>query len=173
MSQADVRAFDLVEAPGIAPRSVRHPRSLHRSSRLAWGLMIAAFGIVAIGRAAGIADAAAISTFTIVATSIAIEALPFVMLGAFVSGFIEVYVSDETFLRVARRPVALQLPAAALGGVALPVCECGSVPIALRLIARGMHPSAGLAFMLAAPVVNPVVLLSTLVAYQGRDVMTP
>ena len=51
--------------------------------------------------------------------------------------------------------------------MAMPVCECGSVPVARRLIVRGVHPAAGIAFMLAAPVINPIVLLSTAVAYSG------
>jgi uncharacterized protein len=51
----------------------------------------------------------------------------------------------------------------------MPVCECGSVPVARRLIVRGVHPAAGVAFMLAAPVINPVVLFSTWVAYHGRN----
>ncbi len=41
------------------------------------------------------------------------------------------------------------------------------MPVARRLIARGVHPAAGIAFMLAAPIVNPVVLASTWVAYNG------
>jgi uncharacterized membrane protein YraQ (UPF0718 family) len=41
------------------------------------------------------------------------------------------------------------------------------VPVARRLIARGIHPAAGIAFMLAAPVVNPVVLGATWIAYGG------
>jgi uncharacterized membrane protein YraQ (UPF0718 family) len=47
----------------------------------------------------------------------------------------------------------------------MPVCECGSVPVARRLMLRGVHPSAGIAFMLAAPILNPIVLASTWVAY--------
>jgi uncharacterized protein len=62
------------------------------------------------------------------------------------------------------------LPAAAFGGFAFPVCECGSVPVARRLIAKGVHPAAGLAFMLASPILNPIVLASTWVAYSGRGV---
>jgi uncharacterized protein len=62
----------------------------------------------------------------------------------------------------------VQVPCAALGGLAFPVCECGSVPVARRLILRGVHPAAGIAFMLASPVINPVVLASTWVAYSGR-----
>ncbi|HEY1356978.1 MAG TPA: permease, partial [Thermoleophilaceae bacterium] len=48
------------------------------------------------------------------------------------------------------------------------VCECGSVPVARRLLLRGLDPAAGVAFMLAAPILNPIVLASTWVAYQGH-----
>lgn len=126
--------------------------------------------LVLFGRLAGASDVAAVETFVLILTSIVVEALPFVLLGAAVSAAIEVFVRDSTFERLARLPVPLQLPGAALGGLAFPVCECGSVPVARRLISRGLHPSAGLAFMLAAPIINPIVLLSTVVAYRGRGI---
>lgn len=106
-------------------------------------------------------------SFVVVFTSIVVEALPFVLLGALVAAVIQVFVSQHAFDRVSRLPLGLQLPAAALGGLAFPVCECGSVPVARRLITRGMHPASGLAFMLAAPILNPVVLASTVIAYRG------
>ena len=127
---------------------------------------------VVAARLVGVGEIAAVETFVLIFTSIVVEALPFVLLGAAVSALIEVYVSDGTFEKLARLPVPLQLPGAALGGLAFPVCECGSVPVARRLISRGLHPSAGLAFMLAAPIVNPIVLLSTIVAYRGRGIAT-
>jgi uncharacterized membrane protein YraQ (UPF0718 family) len=55
-----------------------------------------------------------------------------------------------------------------LAGVALPGCECGSVPIAGRLIGRGAAPAAALAFLISAPAINPVVLVATAVAFPGR-----
>jgi hypothetical protein len=109
-------------------------------------------------------------TFAVIFASIVIEALPFVLLGAIVSAAIEVVVPDRSFAAMGRLPVALQIPAAAFGGFAFPVCECGSVPVARRLIARGIHPAAGLAFMLSSPILNPIVLASTVVAYSGRGV---
>ena len=130
----------------------------------------AAVVLVLAARLAGAGDVAAIETFVLIFTSIVVEALPFVLLGAAVSALIAVYASNETFAKLARLPMPLQLPGAALGGLAFPVCECGSVPVARRLIARGLHPAAGIAFMLAAPIVNPVVLLSTVVAYRGRGI---
>src|ERR671930_567492 len=84
--------------------------------------------------------------------------------GAIVSAAIAVFVPDTAFARLARLPRALQVPGAALAGVGFPVCECGSVPVARRLLARGMDPAAGLASMLAAQIFNPIVLASTCVA---------
>jgi uncharacterized protein len=76
-----------------------------------------------------------------------------------------------TLERLGRLPRPLQLPAAALAGVAFPICECGSVPVARRLMQRGLMPSAAVTFMLAAPVLNPVVIASTFVAFRGRTTL--
>jgi len=124
------------------------------------------------GRLLGFTDVAPIQTFAIIFTAIVVEALPFVLLGAFAAALIEVYVSDRLLGKITQLPTFLQLPAAALGGFAFPVCECGSVPVARRLIKRGMHPGAGVVFMLASPVFNPIVLLSTWVAYSTRGLGT-
>jgi hypothetical protein len=112
-----------------------------------------------------------VQTFFIVFGSLLIQALPFVLLGAFASALIEVFVPIGTLERLAKLPRPLQLPAAALAGVAMPICECGSVPVARRLATKGLLPSAAVTFMLAAPVVNPVVIASTYVAYRGREAM--
>jgi uncharacterized membrane protein YraQ (UPF0718 family) len=60
------------------------------------------------------------------------------------------------------------VPVAGVGGVALPGCECASVPVSRRLIQQGVPASAALAFLLAAPAVNPIVLVATAVAFPGR-----
>ncbi|MGE5459502.1 MAG: permease [Solirubrobacterales bacterium] len=112
-----------------------------------------------------------IQTAFIIFGSLLIQALPFVLVGAFASAIIEVFVPGRVLERLADLPKPLQLPAAALAGVAMPICECGSVPVARRLAAKGLLPSAAVTFMLAAPVVNPVVIASTYVAYRGREGM--
>ena len=110
-----------------------------------------------------------VQTSFIIFGSLLIQALPFVLIGAFASALIEVFVPIGTLERLTALPRPLQLPAAALAGVAFPICECGSVPVARRLAVKGLLPSAAVTFMLAAPVVNPVVIASTFVAYRGRD----
>src|SRR3954451_16993978 len=129
-----------------------------------WSIVLA----IVAARVAGAADQPAIATFGVLFASIVVEALPFILLGAAVSAGLAVWVPDRAFGRLARLPRALQVPGAALAGVAFPVCECGSIPVGRRLIARGLHPAAGVAFMLASPILNPIVLASTWVAYEGR-----
>lgn len=139
-------------------------------SRPSWLFPIAA-AIVALAlvvRFTGLGETPGAQTFTLIFTAIVVEALPFVLLGALVSAAIEVFVKDRSIDRIARLPLWLQVPAAAFGGAAFPVCECGSVPVSRRLIRRGIHPAAGITFMLASPIFNPIVLASTWIAYSPR-----
>jgi hypothetical protein len=129
------------------------------------GVLWTAVVALAIAHAAKVGDTAALGTLGVIFTSIVVEALPFILLGAAVSAAIAVFVPDRQFARLARLPRALQVPGAAVAGVGFPVCECGSVPVARRLLDRGIDPAAGIAFMLAAPILNPIVLASTWVAY--------
>lgn len=100
--------------------------------------------------------------------SVCIQALPFLVLGVVISGFIAAFVSPELVQRFVPRRTALAVPSAGLAGLALPGCECGSVPIAGRLVAAGTPPAAALTFLLAAPAINPVVLVATAVAFPGN-----
>jgi uncharacterized protein len=138
-------------------------------SERAFGRLLGLFVLLVIGvSATRLADGPAAQTFLLIFTSIAIEALPFILVGAIASAAIAVFLPERAFGSIARVPRALQIPIAAVGGFAFPVCECGSVPVARRLIARGVNPGAGIAFMLASPVLNPLVLASTWVAYGGH-----
>ncbi len=133
-------------------------------------------GLTAIAVVLQLADPTrlpAVQNFVLVFSSLLIEAIPFILLGALVSALIEVFVPSHVFGKLALLPRPLQLPASALAGMAFPVCECGSVPVARRLTAKGLAPGAAITFMLAAPILNPIVLASTFVAYRGRDVMWP
>ncbi len=112
-----------------------------------------------------------VQTFFVIFGSLLIQALPFVLIGALASAAIEVFVPISALERLADLPRPLQLPAAGLAGIAFPVCECGSVPVARRLAAKGLAPSAAVTFMLAAPVVNPVVIASTFVAFRARSTL--
>jgi uncharacterized protein len=140
----------------------------------ATGIVVAGLGLAGLAIALRAVDFGALpgfQNFLLVFSSLLIEAVPFVLLGAVVSAGIEVLVPARVFERMALLPAPLQLPAGALAGVAFPVCECGSVPVARRLAAKGLSPAAAVTFMLAAPILNPVVIASTVIAYRGRDTM--
>jgi uncharacterized membrane protein YraQ (UPF0718 family) len=152
----------------VAPRKVAPPGSPSWLRTVGPVLLVLA-AVAVVVRVADPERVAWLQNFLIVFGSLLVEATPFVVLGALVSAAIEVFVPATTFARIARLPGPIQLPAAALAGVAFPVCECGSVPVARRLVQKGLAPSAAVTFMLAAPILNPVVIASTLVAYRGRD----
>lgn len=105
--------------------------------------------------------------FLLIFTSMTIEALPFLLIGSMAAAIVEVYVHPEKLSKLFRRPLIGTL-AAAGGGLIFPVCECGIVPVAARFARKGVPVSATIAFMLAAPVLNPFVLLSTYVAFRGN-----
>lgn len=134
-------------------------------------LEILAVALVAAGllqpRLAGLFDDPALQTWSTIFVSISIQALPFLVLGVTISGLIAAFVTPEWFARVLPSRPALAVPAAGLAGVVLPGCECGSVPIAGRLVSRGVAPAAAFAFLLSAPAINPVVLVATAVAFPG------
>jgi uncharacterized protein len=141
-------------------------RTAQRSTLVAVLLVLAAAAIVV--RSAGLESIGWVRTFLVIFGSLLVQALPFVVIGALAAALVEVFVPVSTIERLGRLPRPLQLPAAALAGVLFPICECGSVPVARRLMLRGLTPSAAITFMLAAPVLNPVVIASTFVAFRGR-----
>jgi uncharacterized membrane protein YraQ (UPF0718 family) len=159
-------------AVGLEPRAPSSdPRTRDRSRP---PVAIVIVGLVAVAVIVRVVDPSSLPwlrNLLIVFGSLLVEAMPFILLGATVSAAIEVLVPASAFARIALLPRGLQLPAAAAAGVAFPVCECGSVPVARRLAAKGLAPSAAITFMLAAPIVNPVVVASTFVAYRGRDTL--
>ena len=147
------------------------PRTGYATARTAAAVVGSLVGLALLLQLAEPQRVAWVQTFFIIFGSLLVQALPFVLIGAFASALIEVFVPIGALERLADLPRPLQLPAAALAGVAMPICECGSVPIARRLAMKGLLPSAAVTFMLAAPVVNPVVIASTFVAYRGREAM--
>jgi uncharacterized protein len=111
---------------------------------------------------------AALENWATIFLSLTLQALPFLALGVIVSAVISAFVPAEGLVRALPRRPAVAVPVAGLAGAMLPGCECSSVPVAGRLVDKGAPPAAALAFLLAAPAINPVVMVSTLVAFPGR-----
>ena len=110
-------------------------------------------------------DRPAVAHWATIFVAIAIQAMPFLVLGVTISAAIAALVPPGALPRLLPKQPALAVPVAAVAGAALPGCECGSVPIAGRLVARGAPAAAALTFLLSAPAINPVVLVATAVAF--------
>ncbi|WP_166462827.1 permease [Amycolatopsis acidicola] len=116
-------------------------------------------------------DVPALRTGSTVFVAVCVQALPFLVLGVLISGAIAAFVPARVLRKVLPRNTSAAVGVAGLAGVALPGCECASVPVARRLIGQGVAPAAALTFLLAAPAVNPVVLVATAVAFPGKPEM--
>ncbi|MGC5034327.1 permease [Streptomyces sp. DT190] len=104
-------------------------------------------------------------------TAIAVQGVPFLLLGTVVSAAIGAFVPQRVLTRLLPRREVLAVPVAGAAGVVLPGCECASVPVAGSLMWRGVAPAAALAFLLSAPAINPVVLVATSIAFPGQPAM--
>jgi uncharacterized protein len=111
------------------------------------------------------------STFTTVFLGIFIEAMPFLLLGTLASGLVEVYIDQDAIRRFTPRAPILSALFGGVLGLFFPVCECGVVPLVRRLFRKGLPIPAGIAFLLAAPVINPIVILSTATAFGFGNIL--
>ncbi len=101
--------------------------------------------------------------------SVLFEGAPFLLLGALISGFVDVFVSAERFTKLLPSRPGPAIFLAGLLGLIFPMCECGSVIIVRRFIRKGMPLGVATAYMLAAPIVSPIVALSTFKAFSKQD----
>jgi uncharacterized membrane protein YraQ (UPF0718 family) len=148
--------------------TVRRPRLVGAAELLVGGLLLLALLQRPL---ADWFDQPELQTWSTIFVSITVQALPFLALGVVISAAIAAWVSPSLMARVLPDSPVLAVPVAGVAGVALPGCECGSVPIAGRLVNRGVTPAAAVTFLLAAPAINPVVIIATLVAFPGQPEM--
>jgi uncharacterized protein len=144
-----------------------------------WSAGICIVAVVLVAALSGGQDAATIlGIFSTRFLGIFIEAAPFLLLGTLASGLIEAFVTTEDIARLIPRNKFTGPLVGAFLGFLFPVCECGVVPVVRRLFLKGLPMSVGVAFLLSAPVINPIVLVSTYVAFGigpiliGRFVLT-
>src|SRR5215211_4251661 len=104
--------------------------------------------------------------FTTLALSIVVEALPFVILGALVSVIVRLFAPMQRILQLLPKRPLLRRLSISLFGTFMPVCECGNVPVARGLMVRGLSVAESTTFLLAAPIINPVTLLTTSQAFR-------
>ena len=105
--------------------------------------------------------------FITLSTSVLIESMPFVILGIILSVVVQVWLPPRVITRWLPKQGLLRRLYVSCFGVFLPVCECGNVPLARGLVARGFTPAEALTFLLAAPILNPITLITTHQAFSS------
>ncbi len=165
---------DEMAASRVTPR--RTPELRGRSALAGPAGIAVVLGVVAAAAALRpvferLLDDPAVAHWATIFVAITMQAMPFLVLGVGVSAAIAALVPPDFLPRVLPDRPAAAVPLAAVAGVALPGCECGSVPIARRLIGHGVAPAAALTFLLSAPAINPIVLVATAVAFPGEPEM--
>jgi uncharacterized membrane protein YraQ (UPF0718 family) len=139
-----------------------------KSARLAAGLGLGAAAVVALflidlllpGLFSDPLPSRAQDGLTL-ALSVLIEAMPFVILGVALSIAVQVWVPPHVIERLLPRAGWARRAVLSLLGMVIPVCECGNVPFARGLMMRGLSAAEALTFLVAAPIVNPIVIVTT------------
>ncbi|GAA4265909.1 permease [Frondihabitans peucedani] len=107
--------------------------------------------------------------FVTLTLSVIVESMPFVLLGIVLSIVVQVWLPATFFAAWLPRNPVLRRAVISLLGVFLPVCECGNVPLARGLVVKGFSVSDSMTFLIAAPIVNPITILTTYQAFGWSD----
>ncbi|NEP03205.1 MAG: permease [Symploca sp. SIO2E9] len=100
--------------------------------------------------------------------SLLVEAIPFLLLGVLLSSLLLFFIDERKLMAAMPRNPLLGAIFGSFGGFLFPVCECGNVPVARRLLLQGAPTAVAIGFLLAAPTVNPVVIWATWVAFRDQ-----
>ncbi|MFW5827931.1 MAG: permease [Alkalispirochaeta sp.] len=111
---------------------------------------------------------ASFRTFALTVVSLCLEALPFLLLGSFAAALVRSYLPAGLLARIARKLGPAGIPLATLSGLVAPVCECAIVPTVRGLREKGLPLPYAITILVSVPIINPVVIASTIAAFPGR-----
>jgi len=111
-----------------------------------------------------------ISDFLLLFSSILWEAMPFIVLGAVIAGILEEFLPQQALTKFLPKSVLPSVMIGAVLGLIFPMCECGIVVVMRRLLRKGLPLSCCIAYMLAGPIINLVVIFSTYVAFRDHKI---
>ncbi|OYW40499.1 MAG: hypothetical protein B7Z35_01090 [Hydrogenophilales bacterium 12-61-10] len=104
--------------------------------------------------------------------SIVFEGAPYILIGTIFSGIIDAFLPAKLLDRVLPKNKVLATLIAGFLGLVFPVCECAVVPVIRRLVQKGLPLSCAVTYMLSAPIMNPIVAISTLTAFKEFQGLT-
>ncbi|MCB1279332.1 permease [Prosthecobacter sp.] len=104
--------------------------------------------------------------------SIVFEGAPYILIGTVMSGFIAAFLPSKLLEKVLPKNRVLSTFAAGFMGLVFPVCECAVVPVVRRLVQKGLPLSCAITYLVSAPIINPIVIFSTMSAFQNVEAKT-
>jgi uncharacterized membrane protein YraQ (UPF0718 family) len=107
-----------------------------------------------------------VQNFIIVFTSIFYEAIPYIAAGAVIAGVVEELIPQRMLLRFIPRNRFLAIAVGGLLGLPSPMCDCAILVVVRRLLRKGVPLSSCVCLLLAGPIVNFLVMLSTWDAFR-------
>src|SRR5690554_549027 len=113
-----------------------------------------------------------IQDFKIMFISIVLEAFPFILIGVVISALLQTFVPESVIQRLIPRNPLLGVLYACVIGIIFPICECGMIPVMRRLMRKGMPLYIAVVFIVAGPILNPIVFASTFMAFRSRPEIT-
>ncbi|MFF7684359.1 permease [Microbacterium sp. NPDC007973] len=159
-----------IAPPVRRPTPTRPPRPAVRRTLIGAALVLAVAVVVRVSTVG--ADnplPSVLSDGITLAASVVVESLPFVILGVVISIAVQLWVPTRAMDAIVPRRGILRRAVLSLLGVILPVCECGNVPLARGLMMRGFSVADSVTFLLAAPILNPITLVTTYQAFGWSD----
>lgn len=121
--------------------------------------------LIAILHLTGVIDLSGMGQFNTVFISILMQAFPFMLIGVLVSSVMHVFIPDEWVVKLFPTKHGIGFITAMFAGIFFPVCECAIVPVMTRLVKKGVAMPIAITFMLSAPIINPIVIISTFYAF--------
>ncbi|MEA5550553.1 permease [Anabaena cylindrica UHCC 0172] len=100
--------------------------------------------------------------------SLLVEAMPFLLLGVLFSSFLLFFIDERKLVEKMPTNPLLGALVGSMIGFLFPVCECGNVPVARRLLMQGVPTPVAIGFLLAAPTINPIVIWATWTAFRDQ-----
>lgn len=107
--------------------------------------------------------------FALAFLSVLMEGIPFLLVGSLISGLVDVFVSSERVAKILPRNPTGAILLSGLLGLIFPMCECGSVIVIRRFIRKGLPVACAITYMLGAPILSPIVAVSTFAAFSGQS----
>lgn len=134
------------------------------------GVLVLALGVRAVtGEGENWSLPGRVQDFLTLSISVIIESLPFVVLGIVLSIAVQHWLPAGFVVRFLPRNAVLRRVCISFIGMLLPVCECGNVPLARGLVLRGFTAPESIVFLLAAPILNPITIVTTYQAFGWND----